>query len=45
MVILNLLFAIWAAKWVTESETYSLPWFFAGVCLVMNTISVLNYFY
>ena len=43
MVILNLFFALWAAKWIVESEKYSFAWYISGVCFVMNTISVLTY--
>jgi hypothetical protein len=42
MIVLNFLFAILAAKWVIESEKYSFAWYISGVCLVFNTLAVLN---
>ena len=45
MVLLNILFAILAAKWVIDSEIYTFAWFAGGVCLVLNTLSVLQYFF
>jgi hypothetical protein len=45
MVVLNILFAVWAAKWVIDSEIYSFAWFVAGLCFVLNTLSVLQYFF
>ena len=42
MVILNLLFALWAAKWIIESEKYSTMWYVGGICFVLNVMSVLT---
>ena len=42
MIVLNLIFAIWAAKWIIDSEKYSFSWYAAGICFVLNTMSVLT---
>ena len=45
MVILNIFFALLAAKWIIESEIYTFAWLVGGVCFVLNTMSVLQYFF
>jgi hypothetical protein len=44
MIVLNILFTIWAAKWVIESESF-FGWFVGGICFVLNLLAVLTYFY
>jgi hypothetical protein len=45
MVLLNFFFALLAAKWIIESEIYTFAWLVAGVCFVLNTLSVLQYYF